>query len=946
MAEQGARHFLPWVRQGSAAGIANADSLTPNQPAQVSVSVAIKFAEFNVASQVQLYGPADVTAIDPRQIVRTEPRPFTTDYPYNLFPSIEFDRPDFPWLFTPARAGANERLRPWVCLVVVKKQDGVRITRTNGAALPVLEIAAPARPELELPDLEESWAWTHAQISGAITDNAAALQSAIRQAPERTVSRLLCPRRLDPTTGYYACVVPAFDVGRKTGVGLPVTETELGQLAPAWLTSSSAVSLPVYYTWEFSTGENADFESLVRLLQPRPVDNRVGTVPVDISAPGFGLPSQPDAILPMRGVLQPASLAGTTPPAVPQGLQTDLAKLLNAPADALTQSVSDPVVAPPIYGASYPPKDRVEVTPTPPLWLNELNLDPRHRIAAGLGTEIIQQDQEPLMASAWQQAEELRRANQQQRLNQLAVTTRAATYTKQVSRLDKDELLQITGPSMAKIPASGPPDLRTSAAQVWSSEFPAFSAPALRRLARPRGPVNRRFLARDFVATQNRRLVKLVDTLPPPVRRPGSLPVSVITRQLVSSMVSIRKVSAAAGLPSVDANKLTPAAVAAQPAGGFFVWKTDPSGQIPGHWERSTVQFGQQFRQAALDHLNRVIRPKPTPLIRPITPDTSALLAQLNPQSSSPRALAVTRGVGSEDDTLIAYPEFPRPMSERLIELAPEFLLPGLENVPPNTVTLVQPNARFIEAFMVGLNHEMGRELLWREYPTDRRGTYFKYFWDEGGTTPTQPSAVDLPPIHLWAKALGQNASEGRPEPLILLVRGQLFRRYPNALLYAAKAERDTAGRIKPGATERFPLFRGVAPPDVTFFGFQLTEAEARGSAQPGGDPGWFFVIQQQPGEPEFGLDVDPGGDPVPVTEWNQLTWRHLVRSGQELAALTHVRIKQGSPPRPDTSKNPPGATWGFNAAHMARITMQQPVRIAILASQMLPPLTGSNTHG
>jgi hypothetical protein len=30
----------------------------------------------------------------------------------------------------------------------------------------------------------------------------------------------------------------------------------------------------------------------------------------------------------------------------------------------------------------------------------------------------------------------------------------------------------------------------------------------------------------------------------------------------------------------------------------------------------------------------------------------------------------------------------------------------------------------------------------------------------------------------------------------------------------------------------------------------------------------------------------------------------------------------------------------------MARITMQQPVRIAILASQMLPQQTGSNAHG
>ena len=31
---------------------------------------------------------------------------------------------------------------------------------------------------------------------------------------------------------------------------------------------------------------------------------------------------------------------------------------------------------------------------------------------------------------------------------------------------------------------------------------------------------------------------------------------------------------------------------------------------------------------------------------------------------------------------------------------------------------------------MVGLNHEMARELLWREYPTDQRGSYFRQFWD------------------------------------------------------------------------------------------------------------------------------------------------------------------------------------------------------------------------
>ena len=31
---------------------------------------------------------------------------------------------------------------------------------------------------------------------------------------------------------------------------------------------------------------------------------------------------------------------------------------------------------------------------------------------------------------------------------------------------------------------------------------------------------------------------------------------------------------------------------------------------------------------------------------------------------------------------------------------------------------------------MVGLNHEFARELLWREFPTDQRGSYFRQFWD------------------------------------------------------------------------------------------------------------------------------------------------------------------------------------------------------------------------
>lgn len=925
MAEPGARHFLPWVRQGTAASIVDPDALTANQPAKTSMAVTLEFDEFDASSKIDLYGPADVTAIDPRQIVRIEPQPFTTDHPYNLFPAIEFDRPDFPWLFTPAKAGANEKLRPWLCLVVVRKRDGVRLDRQGGGTLPVLQVAAPARPARELPDPEETWAWAHAQITGGASDNTTALENAITNAPERTVSRLLCPRRLEPGTAYIACVVPAFEVGRKAGLGDEITASDLAKLAPSWQPSASTVSLPVYYSWEFGTAEAADFESLVRLLEPRPIGERVGTLQLDVGAAGSGLPQADDAVVPMRGALQPVAFAAAPQPPVPPALQAELAKRLNAPADALASSAVDPLVAPPIYGAPYPKRERVTLTPTAPPWLDELNLDPRDRIAAALGTQVVRQDQEALMASAWQQAEALRRANLERRRRQLALATRTAIYTKQVSRLDKDAVLQVAGNSMKRMTA-GAVGTKTAATQVWSSAFPAFAEPVLRRVARPRGPLNRRVLPSGFTTTQSRRLVALVDRLSPvPSAAPARAGGISITNPapVVPSMVTIRRVSTAANLPSVDAGKVQPNAVRNEPARGFFVWNKD-------HWERSSAAFGQQLREAALAHLDRVFKPSSVAFHPTTTPDVSRLLGNLNPGATTSGIKTFAQAAGADDGELVAHPRFARPMSERLIEIAPDFLLPGLDQVPPNTVTLVQANGRFIEAFMVGLNHEMGRELLWREYPTDLRGTYFKNFWDDADD---DGIAMGFPPIHSWTNSLGANRNASVGDPLILLLRGDLIRRYPNAILYAAKAERDANGRIRPGATERFPLFRGAAPPDVTFFGFRMTATEARGSAQPNGDPGWFFVLQQQPGEPDFGLDVDPGGEPKPVTRWNQLTWRHLARTPEALADLTHASVKAG----PDVSANPPGATWGFNGAHMARITMQQAVCVAIHARQMLP---------
>ena len=127
-------------------------------------------------------------------------------------------------------------------------------------------------------------------------------------------------------------------------------------------------------------------------------------------------------------------------------------------------------------------------------------------------------------------------------------------------------------------------------------------------------------------------------------------------------------------------------------------------------------------------------------------------------------------------------------MYEALRDLSQDFLLPGLENVPSNTVALLETNSEFVESFLVGLNTEMSSELLWRNYPTDQRGTYFRQFWD----TSAGSAQLDIDAISKWGEQrLGKNSPNATGK-LVLLIRGELLRRYPNTVIYAVAAVRKT----------------------------------------------------------------------------------------------------------------------------------------------------------
>src|SRR5687768_7436849 len=91
--------FLPWLRQGISAAIKD-DAGGTNQRASVDVSFRIGTAP-PISKSAELLGPADVVGINPRAIVKTEPRNWVTDFEANYLPYIEFYEEDFPWRFTP-----------------------------------------------------------------------------------------------------------------------------------------------------------------------------------------------------------------------------------------------------------------------------------------------------------------------------------------------------------------------------------------------------------------------------------------------------------------------------------------------------------------------------------------------------------------------------------------------------------------------------------------------------------------------------------------------------------------------------------------------------------------------------------------------------------------------------------------------------------------------------
>ena len=124
-------------------------------------------------------------------------------------------------------------------------------------------------------------------------------------------------------------------------------------------------------------------------------------------------------------------------------------------------------------------------------WVHNVNLDPRFRVAAGFGADVVEKNAEEYMNDAWQQVGEVLRANSLIRRLQLASGVASRWYERHFKPLAAtipERAFALTAPVQSKIMASPTTVAYTRAASLVP---PALTSTALRRVLRPRGRLMR-----------------------------------------------------------------------------------------------------------------------------------------------------------------------------------------------------------------------------------------------------------------------------------------------------------------------------------------------------------------------------------------------------------------------------------------------------------------------
>jgi hypothetical protein len=1110
--------FLPWLRHGIANKITAAD-LDPSVKLRASIKVDFALETTGISGAVntepfskdiQLYGPGDIVGIDARAIIKTDPQNWITNFEPNYLPYIEFYDEDFPWRYTPASPN-NDRLRPWITLVILKEGDFEEAKNIQGKTLSYITVKNAAD---KFPPAEQLWAWAHVHVSKSLMDSAqkivendnskisTAFQALINNNPDEASSRILCPVKLANNTAYHAFLIPSFETGRLAGLGLETLPVMPHATFSAWDKNGYAgkpepENFPVYFRWFFRTGEAGDFEYLVRLLKPNPIDKRVGRRDIDVQYPGSNIDGieNPElgGILKLGGALKVPFKTMTAEDQAevtkydswdrtnyPQPFQKDLAAFINL-ADEYAVKTSeeanssadlndeiknnpDPMITPPLYGRWHSLTERLLTNrdgsniALNKNWVHQLNLDPRWRVTAGYGTKVIQENQESYMEAAWKQVGEILEANRKLRLAQFARLVSLSWYHKQIEPLVKtapEKGLLFTAPVQKRVLHNGVTVYHQMDKSLITK---SVISPSMRKITRPGGRIIKKSVF-EAEATPANLISRINDgkvvIAPPKVISPAlptvdrvavdMLPVNIpawlldlmkwviiiiilllllliflaglsaaavsllaaITVGLVVFLVYLLRWSRIAKLAgSVSEENQTPESVDDLPKSSDFVISLPGQGFTPTTGGAVDSVEAVKYKAALKDSLTMLQTARGLGKAEErdkinINATVAAAYTALNPAVTIPKMVfnglfippRIKDLLVEDFAEVMSYPEIDVPMYEPLKYISNEYFLPNLNFISRNTISLMETNQKFIEAYMIGLNHEFSRELLWREYPSDQRGSYFRQFWDVSGyfdaegvdAETLKEKLKDIPPIHRWRKdsKLGEhdNREEGgaNEDEVVLVIRGDLLKKYPNAVIYAQKARwvLDSDGKINnkverelidlpggeaekpPRAKLKTPLYEARVEPDIYFFGFDLTVEEALGgtgeSPSDINKPGWFFCIKERPGESRFGLDIDQDGEKPEV--WNDLAWNDVLPPDAPAGSFIPVgdaTLEQNLNANPldsddsekiDQRNDDMNVSWkkDMNAADVAYILYQVPVLMAVHAGEMLPKPEISN---
>ena len=804
--------LLPYARPGlmsTASAAANATRLNLSFSARAKINGVAQGGAVSLGAQLR--GPGDVIGFDSAMVVASDPDARSSAFEANYFPYVEFGSADFPWRFSLDLGVSDGRMQPWIALVVLQADEFELLPPANDlpGAIRVFN------PSQSLPPVADCVYAAHVHMDGAPT-GAGAIASAVADGTIGTRSRLLAARKLEESTAYTMFIVPTYELGRLAGLG--DTPTTNPSDAGAWTQSVGAVDLPYYWSRRFVTNSGEDVEAMLRRLRAiNAADNAAIGAQDRIFAgdpghyQGYNNPSAEfsrqsatkDPGGPAVGFTTDANLVPKLATTLTTAIAGEAIDDTRAAAD-LGQAVEDPLVTFPAYGFRYREEPGVDAAKKDKYWFNHVNLDLQFRDAAARGADIVRRYQDHYMELSWQQYDGIVEANARLARLQAAKQLADNLAARRLSKLNPAVTLALAEPvwSVSKSSAI------TVQEAIESGGAPSsYAGRAMRRLAakRQRAPVT------DASANAPRAI--------PTPSLPGDRDAAGFT-VVKRNQAALKKQAHGVEAISADVKKTL--------------------GELMGP-----------------DYLKAIIPVTGAIAVTAVSTKTLAKpVADLMVALPQAKALATITGLSEQETRTInpVYrgPVISDPLADRLRTVSIDALIPGLRSMPDNTVTFLEENRAFIEAFMVGANHEMNAELRWRGFPTDMRSTVFQRFWQRGRAA-DDAMGNDIDPIHGWTKALGKNPSSSdsdMQENLVMVIKGDIIRKIglPIIEINIAAGQDWQAGS---GQVFR-PTFFGLAA-DAAYFGFDVARTTILAPANRNKS---FLVIYEPPGRMRFGLDV------------------------------------------------------------------------------------------